>query len=221
MKIIIDICGTEEQCREKQFQARWPTGCNCPRCGHTKRYQVSTRNLYQCGNRRYKCSITTDTILSSPKLPPTIWFLRSFFIAQPKEGLSTLILRGLLRISAYAAMRIKHSRQQLIRVNDDSLVLKGLVEFEDAYRGGNRSGGKRSRGESGKIHFLATITHNEKGHSIDVRMSKVKSFSFLKVGKWSLNYTHPERIVIPDERCSLRELSTMFFPWTYQYKYDL
>lgn len=108
----LELYGTEEQCRERLFKARWPDGYKCPKCGYTNYYVVSTRGLYQCCNCRYQCSITSDTIFACSKLPLRTWFLGIFFITQSKEGISALNLRRLLGISVNAAMKMKHKLQQ-------------------------------------------------------------------------------------------------------------
>lgn len=204
LKRFLDTYGAEEQCRERLFNARWPTGYKCPRCGHTKHYLVSTRNLYQCRNCRFQCSLTSDTIFASSKLPLTTWFLGIFFVTQSKEGMSALNLRRLLGISINAAMKMKHKLQHVMKVADDSFALNGLVELDDAYWGGKRSGGKRGRGAPGKTPFLAAIARNEKGHPIHMRMSKVNSFSSQEVRKWSLKHIHHQCVVISDEFGPLR-----------------
>ncbi len=56
---------------------------------------------------------------------------------------------------------------------DDSLRLEDLIELDDAYWGGKKSG-KLGRGVTGKNPFLAAVSHNVKGHPIHMRMSKVK-----------------------------------------------
>lgn len=200
----LDTYGNEEQCREKLFTSRWPEGYRCPQCGHTKYYLVRTRSLYQCGKCRYQCSLISGTIFASSKLPLTTWFLGIFFVTQSKEGMSALNLRRLLGISINAAMKMKHKLQHVMKIADDSLALEGLIELDDAYWGGKRSGGKRGRGAPGKTPFLAAIARNDDGHPIHMRMSKVESFSSSIVSRWSLKHLHHESIVITDDFGPLR-----------------
>lgn len=203
----LELYGTEEQCRERLFKARWPDGYKCPKCGYTNYYVVSTRGLYQCCNCRYQCSITSDTIFACSKLPLRTWFLGIFFITQSKEGISALNLRRLLGISVNAAMKMKHKLQHVMKAVDDSLTIKGLVELDDVYWGGKKSGGKRGRGAPGKTPFLAAIARNEEGHPIHMRMTKVAALSSLNVHKWSLKHIHHESVVISDKYGPLRGAS--------------
>lgn len=196
--------GSEEQCRQRLFKARWPAGYNCPICGHNVYSFISTRQLYQCCKCRHQCSITSGTIFDSSKLPLTVWFLGIFLVTQSKEGMSALNLRRLLGISINAALKMKHKLQHVMKCADDNLALEGLIELDDAYWGGKRSGGKRGRGAPGKTPFLVAVSRDEHGHPIHMRMSKVKSFSYKTVNKWSLKHLHHQSYVISDRYGPLR-----------------
>lgn len=190
--------GTEEKCREKLFKVRWPNGYECPKCGHNHFYLVSLRNLYQCAQCRHQSSLISGTVFAGSKLPLTTWFLGIFLITQSKEGISALNLRRLLGISFNAAMRMKHKLQHVMKKADDSLVLGGLVELDDAYWGGKRKGGKRGRGAPGKTPILAAVSRNEKGHPIHMRLCKVSSFTSAEVKRWSEKHLHRDCVVITD-----------------------
>lgn len=96
--------GTEEDCRNRLFKERWTQGFICPQCGCNHYYTVTTRNLYQCTQCKYQCSLISGTIFESSKLPLTTWFLGIYFITQSKGGLSALHLRRLLGISVNVEM---------------------------------------------------------------------------------------------------------------------
>lgn len=207
LKIFLDTYGTEEKCQGRLFQARWPQGYRCPKCGHKQCYTLKSRLLYQCTQCRHQSSLTSGTIFSSSKLPMGTWFLAIFLVTQSKEGMSALNLRRLLGISVNAAMRMKHKLQHVMKSADDSRLLEGLVELDDVYMGGKRKGGKRGRGAPGKTPFLAALSRNEKGHPIYMRMSKVQSFTSSEVNRWSLKHLHPESVVITDKFSPFRRLS--------------
>ena len=40
--------GTDEQCREYLFKARWPDGFRCAACGHDDAYALRTKIVYEC-----------------------------------------------------------------------------------------------------------------------------------------------------------------------------
>ena len=40
--------GTDEQCREYLFKARWPDGFRCSACGHDDAYALRTKIVDEC-----------------------------------------------------------------------------------------------------------------------------------------------------------------------------
>ncbi len=62
--------------------------------------------------------------------------------------------------------------------------LLNLVELDNVYWGGKKSG-KRGRDAAGKTPFLAAISHNDKGHPVYMRMSKLGSFTSDEINHWT------------------------------------
>ena len=58
---------------------------------------------------------------------------------------------------------MRHKLMQVMTERDRAHPLGGIVEFDDAYLGGERSGGKRGRGAPGKTPFVAAVETNEQG----------------------------------------------------------
>ena len=58
--------------------------------------------------------------------------------------------------------------------------------------------GKRGRGAAGKAPFLAAVSHNDKGHPIYMRMSKVKAFTSVEIKRWSIKHLSDDCTVITD-----------------------
>ena len=52
--------------------------------------------------------------------------------------------------------------------------LSGWIELDDAYLGGERSGGKRGRGAPGKTPFVAAVQTNEQGHPLRMKLTVVE-----------------------------------------------
>jgi len=194
----IERYGTEEKCSHRLFLQRWPNGFVCPKCGHTEFYSLTTRCLFQCRTCRYQSSLISGTIFSSSKLPLTLWFLAIYLITQSKDGLSSLNLTRLLGISYNSTLRMKHKLLQVMKDADDTLQLTGLVEVDDVYWGGKRPGGKRGRGASGKVPFIAAISRNEKGRPVHMRLSRVASFTSEEITRWSRKHINREAVVLTD-----------------------
>ena len=62
--------------------------------------------------------------------------------------------------------------------------LSGLVRMDDAYLGGERSGGKRGRGAGGKTPFVAAVQTNDEGHPQRIRLSVVTGLRKPEIANW-------------------------------------
>ena len=164
--------GTVKQSQDLLFQFHWRRRFRCPKCGHKHCSLIQTRALYQCSKCRHQCSLISDTIFASTKLPLTRWFLTIYLIIQSKDGISSLNLAKTLGISANADQRVKHKLQQVMKHADESLPLPGIVQLDDTYWGGRKHGCKRGRGASGETPFLPAVSTNIKGQPIYLRLSR-------------------------------------------------
>ncbi len=99
-----------------------------------------------------------------------------YILTQTKNGVSALEMKRQLGISYNAAWRMKHKLLQVMKERDDGKPLSGTIQVDDAYWGGERSGGKRGRGAPGKTPFVAAVQTNEDGHPIAMRFTKLKGF---------------------------------------------
>ena len=138
--------GTEEQCRAVVIASRWPNGFECPVCGCRQHSPVTTRDLYQCARRRRQTSPIAGTIFASTHLPLRLWFRAIYHLTQTKQGISSIELDRRLGVTQTTAWKIKHKLKQVMLERDASERLAGRIEIDDAYLGGERHGGKRSRG---------------------------------------------------------------------------
>jgi len=59
--------GTDEQCREYLFTARWPEGFRCAACGHDDAYPLRTKIVYECAACRKQHSLLAGTIFEQTK----------------------------------------------------------------------------------------------------------------------------------------------------------
>src|SRR3989339_1739813 len=190
--------GTERQCRSALFRMRWPKGFLCPACGDPRFCEIKIRKVFQCNNCHRQTSLTCGTIFADSKLPLTTWFLAIYLITQSKDGISSLNLARTLGISANSALRLKHKLQQTMKERDDSKPLSGIILMDDAYWGGKKRDGKRGRGATGKIPFVAAVSIGDKGHPIAIRFSQVSGFSKEAIKAWAQKHLAPKRNVVTD-----------------------
>ena len=65
---------TEEICRARLVEVRWPDGPRCPRCRSTDVTPLATRPAYQCQHCRYQFTVTVGTVLHRSRVPLLDWF---------------------------------------------------------------------------------------------------------------------------------------------------
>lgn len=195
---LISQYGCEQQCRQALIQWRWPQGFQCPVCGHDQYCELTTRLLFQCNRCRTQTSVTAGTIFDSTKLPLTTWFLGIYHITQSKISISALSLKRTIGVSYNTALLMKHKVQQAMKERDDSNPLTCIVQLDDAYWGGKKRDGKRGRGATGKIPFVAAVSTNEQGHPVAMRFSQVTSFSKEAIKSWAQKHLTPGCTVVSD-----------------------
>jgi len=193
----LKLFGTEKKCQDMLYQLRWPDGFVCPDCGH-KKHCMMTRGLYQCNHCHHQTSLTSRTIFEYTKLPLTTWFLAMYLLTQSKNGFSVLSLKRQLGISYNAAWRIKHKLMQVMKERDDSKLLSGNIQIDDVYWGGEKHGGKRGRGASGKTPFVAAVETNKEGHPIAMRMTRLEGFKSDAILNWADNHVTSGSQIISD-----------------------
>ena len=171
-----ELYGREEQCWEQFVIWRWPSGFQCPHCECTKYCLVGPRKLFQCARCHAQTSVTAGTILDSTKLPLKTWFRAMYHLTQSKGGISSLELGRRLGVSQPTAWKMSHKLMQVMYEREVSQPLGGRVEMDDAYLGGQESGGKRGRGAGHKTPFVAAVETNQDRHPIRMKLLCVKGF---------------------------------------------
>ena len=159
MTEFMDRYGSVEQCEAALIASRWPSGFACPACGggHSSSFRPQGRLYFQCAACRHQCSVTSGTIFGATKLPLTRWFLAMHLLTQSKNNVAALELMRHLAVCYKTAWLIKHKLMEVMRVREDARQLDGRVEIDDAYLGGERSGGKTGRGSENKVPFVAAV----------------------------------------------------------------
>ena len=77
-------------------------------------------------------------------------------------------------------------------------MLHGSVQIDDAYLGGERSGGKVGRGSENKVPFVAAVSLTEDAHPLRVKLTPVTGFTFQALKAWSCLHLAPGCIVASD-----------------------
>jgi len=192
--------GTEAQCAEAIRVSRWPDGFRCPRCDSAHHYVVGhgARKLFQCGGCRHQTSLTAGTMMEHTKLPLKTWFLAMHLISQAKTGISALALKRDLGVSYPTAWLLHHKINNAMAQQEAARRLGGAVQLDDAYLGGERSGGKVGRGSENKVPFVAAVSLNAAGQPMRLKLDLVSGFSTEAIAKWAKASLLPNATVLSD-----------------------
>ena len=155
---------TEDDCRQRLFELRWPEGYKCPKCESQKYYYLKNRYLYQCSDCKYQVSITAGTVMHKTRTSLLKWFWAIFLVGNDKRGISALALGKQLKLSRWVAWAMLHKIRTAMSDRDSNYKLAGLIEVDDSYFGGRDEGGKRGRGTK-KVEVLIEVSTHENAMS--------------------------------------------------------
>jgi len=121
-----------------------------------------------------------------------------YILTQSKNGVSVLSLKRQFGITYNAAWKMKHKLMQVMKERDDSKPLSGSVQINDVYWGGEKHGGKRGRGASGKTPFVAAVQTNVDGHPIAMKMTRLEGFNSEALFNWADKHLRQGSHVVSD-----------------------
>ena len=192
--------GTEAQCEQALEAVRWREGFQCPRCAGEAHSVLrdGSRKVFQCSTCRYQASLIAGTVFQGTKLPLTLWFLAIYLISQAKTGLSGLALKRHLGVSYPTAWLMQHKLMQAMADREARYVLEGKVQIDDAYLGGERTGGKVGRGSENKVAFVAAVSLTVENLPLRVRLTPVPGFTLKAVAAWAKEHLATKSVVFSD-----------------------
>lgn len=201
--------GTEAQCEAALEKSRWPRGYICPACDSSSHCIVRHGKVktFQCNRCHTQVTLTSGTIFHATKLPLVRWFQAMYFMTQTKNNVSALELKRLIGVCYRTAWRVKHKLAQVMSEREESTILSGRVEVDDAYLGGEHPGGKAGRGSENKVPFVAAVETNDQGHPMRAVFTPVKSFTSVEIATWACNWLAPTATVVSDGLACFRAVT--------------
>jgi transposase-like protein len=190
-----DIFPTEEACLEYLTLLRWPDGYACMRCGGRDAWKMGS-GLYRCRCCHYSGSVTAGTLFQDTRKPLRLWFQAIWYVVNQKHGVSALGLQKALGLGSYqTAWDWLHKlRRAMVRPGRDRL--SGVVEMDETFIGGERSG-KRGRGAEGKT--LVLIAAEDQGKRIGrVRLSVIPDATAQTLAEATLQMVEPGSTIRSD-----------------------
>lgn len=194
-----DRFGSEEACRKALFEMRWRAGLTCPSCGHRGFCELQTRKVFQCNRCKKQLSLTAGTVFQDSKLPLTTWFGAIYHLSQSKGGISSVELGRRLGVKQATAWLVKHKLMRAMAEREARKPkLQDRVEIDDAYLGGERSGGKRGRGAAGKTPIVAAVETTPERKPRRLKLTVVKGFRKKEIEKLAKRDFAPGSTVVSD-----------------------
>jgi len=87
-------------------------------------------------------------------------------------------------------------------------MLRGKIQMDDAYLGGERPGGTAGRGSENKIPIVAAVSLSEAGHPIHAKIMPLTSFSSEALDAWARENLAPGCAVLSDGLACFRSVTT-------------
>jgi hypothetical protein len=191
--------GSDDKCEAALIESRWPSGFSCPVCGcaQSSSFRRQGRLYFQCASCRYQCSVISGTIFESTKLGLSRWFLAMHLLSQSKNNVAALELMRHLGVCYKTAWLVKHKLMEVMRVREERRQLDGRVELDDAYLGGERSGGRAGRGSENKVPFVAAVQTTPEGQPQFVCLRQ-QPFTHEEVAVFAARSIAPSATVVSD-----------------------
>ena len=159
--------GSDELCLAHLKTLRWGAdleGFTCPSCGRAQGWWLAKRELMECSHCHHQTSVTAGTVFHRLRSPLWKWFWAAYQLAQDKKGIAAMELCKQIRVSYTTAWLMLHKLRRAMRDRNQRYVLKGLVEVDEAYVGGEAEGsGTTGRGSAGKTPVAVAVELNEAG----------------------------------------------------------
>lgn len=165
---------TEKDCHNYLIQTRWKGSIRCVYCDSIEIYKRSYGNGLKCRTCNNSFTATTGTIFHSTKLPLLTWFIAISQILSAKKGISSLQLARSINVNKNTAWYIQNRLRKVMKTD---VILKGIVEVDETYIGGNLGNMHKNKklqknpyksGMTHKVPVLGIIENQTGKVSLDV-----------------------------------------------------
>lgn len=105
---------------------------------------------------------------------------------------------GHLGVSYRTAWLVKHKLMAVMFEQERDRRFEGVVQVDDAFLGGERTGGKRGRGSENKVPLIAAAQTTGDGQAIYVRLDVLPDWKVPTVARWAVKALMPSTHVVGD-----------------------
>lgn len=172
----------EQVCREYLAQIRWNGNVQCPYedCLHDKCCTYSDGIRYKCAKCERQFSVKVGTIFHDSKISLAKWYAAIYLITSHKKGISSLQLAKDIGVTQKTAWFILHRVRFTLGIKGDVEKLKGKIEADETFIGGNEKNkhkSKRTEGTQGRSVKTKSAVAGVVSRGGDVRVKKVDDTS--------------------------------------------
>ena len=142
---------TDDACLEHLWEVRFGDEVECQKCGKVgKFYRLSKELAYSCPRCGHHIHPMVGTPFAKSHTPLQKWFYAMYLFTTTRHGVPAKELQRQLGVTYKTAWRMGHEIRKYMARVDGETPLGGIVEVDETYIGGKRSGGKRGRGAPNK-----------------------------------------------------------------------
>jgi len=199
---------TELDCINYLTKVRWPQGFICPICASIC-YWKKSKGRFECIDCHTETTITNGTIFHKSTKPLLIWFHAIWWIVAQKNGVSAKGLQKILGLGSYRTSWTWLHKFRRLMVLSGRSKLHGIVEVDEVFLGGKKSG-KRGRGAEGKslIAVAIEVLGKKTGR---VRLAKIPDASSLSLNGFIESNVEKTTKIITDEWPGYNEIERKGF----------
>lgn len=127
----------------------WPDGPACPSCITSKRITTRKGGYYRCNQCKLDFTVRTATIFERSHVPLHKWIYAMYLLVTSRKGISSMQLAKEIGITQKSAWFVLQRLREAC--GNDTTLLSGLVEIDEAYFGAKRRISMRTRNSASVV----------------------------------------------------------------------
>ena len=132
---VLTVYNTQQKCIEYLEEQKWGGVPKCPYCDSNRSSKRKNGLRHKCHGCNKSYSVLVGSIMESTKLPLVKWFAAMCLMLNAKKGISSLQLSRDIGVNKNTAWYLQKRVRKAM--NEDDIILKGLVEADESYIGGS------------------------------------------------------------------------------------
>lgn len=145
---------THRRCVKYLEGLRWHGKVTCPYCESDKVTEVKKELRHHCNGCNTSFSVLIGTIFEASNLPLQKWFVAISLIMNAKKGISSRQLARHIKVTKDTAWYLQKRLRDAMK-NKDKSLLKGIVEVDETYVGGNVK--NKHKKERKRLHSAGVV----------------------------------------------------------------